>query len=57
MIKHGLICSAIILPNDIFTKFAAQDLAKKVGHFQLQMFDNFRDAEAWVLNKVRDVVK
>jgi hypothetical protein len=53
MIKHGLLCSAIILSNDIFTKFAAQDLMKKVGHFQLQMFDNFADAEQWVLEKVQ----
>jgi hypothetical protein len=51
MIRHGLKCSAIVLSNDLFTKFGAQDLLKNVGDFQLRMFDNFADAERWVFEK------
>lgn len=48
MIKRGLQCTAIIVSNDIFTKYAVTELKKKVGTFQLHVFQDVKNAEAWV---------
>jgi hypothetical protein len=56
MIKHGLLCTAIIVSNDIFTRFAALDLSKRVGNFELQIFGIFDDGEAWVLQKANQPI-
>jgi hypothetical protein len=52
MIKQGLSCTAIIVSNDIFTKYATNDLSKRVGNFELQIFETFDDGEAWVMQKI-----
>jgi hypothetical protein len=48
MIKHGLRCTAIVVPNDVFTRFAANELKKKAGDFQLQIFDDKNAALHWI---------
>lgn len=48
MIKNGLLCTAIVVSNDIFTKYAVNELKKKVGHFQLHVYEDFKRAEQWV---------
>lgn len=48
MIKNGLLCTGIVVPNDIFTKYAANELKKKVGNFQLHVYENYKQAEQWV---------
>jgi hypothetical protein len=52
MIKNGLTSTAIILSNDIFTKYATNDLSKRVGNFELQIFETFDAGEAWIMQKV-----
>jgi hypothetical protein len=51
MIKNGLMCSAIVLPGDVFTTFKLEELGNQVGAFELQMFDSFPDAETWVFKR------
>lgn len=58
MLKQGLKCSAIVLPPDIFTQFAANDLAKRSGKYEANVFElrNFKDlkeAYAWVESKIK----
>jgi hypothetical protein len=48
MIKNGLQCTAIVVPNDVFTKYAVAELTKKAGHFQLHVFQEYKTAEGWV---------
>jgi hypothetical protein len=49
MIKNGLCCTAIIVSNDIFTKYAVKELTKRVGNFHLHVFEDASEAERWVL--------
>lgn len=48
MIKRGLRCTGIVVSNDIFTKYAVTELKKKVGTFQLHVFQDVEAAEEWV---------
>jgi hypothetical protein len=52
MIKHGLHCTAIVVPNDVFTKYAVNELTKKVGNFHLHVFQEYKTAEEWVKEMV-----
>jgi hypothetical protein len=48
MIKNGLQCTAIVVSNDVFTKYAVTELKKRVGTFQLHVFQDVKTAEEWV---------
>jgi hypothetical protein len=48
MIKIGLKYDALVISNDIFTQFAANDFAKKSTHLELQIFNNLSEAEKWL---------
>ncbi|WP_165823900.1 hypothetical protein [Pseudochryseolinea flava] len=49
MIKNGLRAYAAALSKDVFTKFAASQLQKKVGgKLDWQAFSSIEDAEQWI---------
>ncbi|MGD1846011.1 MAG: hypothetical protein ACFB10_11515 [Salibacteraceae bacterium] len=52
MIQKGLICHAIIVPHDIFTRFAANALLQRMGDFTMRTFDNDVDAIQWVYEMI-----
>ena len=47
-IELGLKYSAMVLNDDIFTAFAANDIAGKVKIIKLQIFRSEADAEVWL---------
>jgi len=48
MIKNGLQSYAMVVSNDIFTKFAADQLTKKIGgKLEWQVFESLEAAEKW----------
>ncbi len=55
MIKKGLICNAIVVSKDVFTKFATKDLLKRIKNFEIRTFDNREDAMRWVEEKVSEI--
>jgi hypothetical protein len=52
MIQKGLICNAIVVSRDVFTKFATKDLLKRIKNFEIRTFDEREDAMRWVEEKV-----
>ena len=46
-VEMGLSKCAMILNNDIFTAFASNDAINKVRLIQIQVFKEFKEAEAW----------
>lgn len=48
LIKHGVICIAMIVSADVFTRFATKDLIKKMGSMTLQTFKSESEAVAWM---------
>ena len=50
MIAQGLKCEGVVVSKDVFTKFAADALVKKMGDFTMQTFQNKDDAYNWVVN-------
>lgn len=47
-VELGLAKNAMILNDDVFTAFAANDALKKVTLIQIQIFKNDEDAEKWL---------
>ena len=48
MIDNGLQTYAMVISNDIFTKFAADQLTKKIGgKLDWRVFSSIEDAEKW----------
>lgn len=47
-IELGLTKNALILNDDVFTAFAANDALKKITLIQIQIFRNDEDAEKWL---------
>jgi hypothetical protein len=48
MINNGLITYAMVISNDIFTKFAADQLTKKIGgKLDWRVFSSLEEAEKW----------
>lgn len=52
MVDLGLKYDALILSSDIFTAFAANDLAGKVHFIELQIFKDMATAEEWADSKL-----
>ena len=48
MMAQGLLCEGVAVSNDVFTKFAADSLIKKMGNFTMQTFKSKDDAYKWV---------
>lgn len=48
MIKQGMKCSAMVVPNDVFLQFSADKLISRMGSFTMQVFPNLEEANAWV---------
>ncbi len=48
MIKIGLKYDALVISDDIFTQFAANDFAKRSTKLELQIFNNLNEAEEWL---------
>jgi hypothetical protein len=54
MIANGLQSYASALPKDVFTKFAASQLQKKVGgKLEWKAFSSLEDAEQWTDAQIR----
>jgi hypothetical protein len=48
MINNGLRTYAMVISNDIFTKFAADELTKKIGgKLDWKVFSSLEEAEKW----------
>lgn len=55
IIKLGRKCQSIIVPQDIFTKFAANSIIQKMGSFTMQTFGDREEAVAWTLQTAKEV--
>lgn len=44
----GLKYDALVLNQDVFTIFSANDFASKISNLELQLFKSMDDAEAWL---------
>lgn len=53
LLANGLKCSAIVVNTDIFVQFATKDIIKKMGSFEIQIFDNKDTAWDWIKEKVK----
>jgi hypothetical protein len=53
MIQRGLVCNAFVVSNNVFTKFATDQLIKRMGSFELRTFNNVPEAQKWVESKIR----
>ena len=54
MIKNGLRTYAMVVPPDVFTKFAADSLQKTVGgKLDWRMFPSFEAAQEWTDSQVK----
>lgn len=51
MIELGLKYDALVLSDDIFTIFAADDFIKKATHLEVQVFKSNSEAEQWLDNR------
>jgi len=48
LIQNGLLTYAMVVSGDIFTKFAADQLTKKIGGtLDWQVFESLQEAEKW----------
>jgi hypothetical protein len=48
MINNGLLTYAMVISNDIFTKFAAEELTKRIGgKLDWRVFSDLEEAEKW----------
>jgi hypothetical protein len=48
LIQNGLLTYAMVVSGDIFTKFAADQLTKKIGgKLEWQVFESLEAAEKW----------
>jgi hypothetical protein len=52
MIHLGLMCGAFVVSNEFFTKFAAHQLVKRLGSFEMRIFNNVPEAQKWVESKI-----
>ncbi len=53
MINNGLQTYAMVISNDIFTKFAADELTKKIGgKLDWQVFSSLEEAEKWTSSMI-----
>ncbi|MBN2611142.1 MAG: hypothetical protein JXB00_06265 [Bacteroidales bacterium] len=50
----GLRYAAMIMNDDIFTEFAANDIINKSKVLQFQVFKSKEDADAWIDEKTKD---
>jgi len=50
----GLKYEAMILNDDVFTQFAANDVIKKATIVQFQVFKNREDADIWIEEKLQE---
>lgn len=53
MLAQGMQCEAVVVSKDVFTKFAADTLIKKMGNFVMQTFHNREQALLWVLENAK----
>ncbi len=51
VVENGLRYSALILNDDVFTAFAANDIIKKSKILQIQIFKTQEEAEKWLDEK------
>ena len=51
-VELGLKYVALIMNDDAFTAFAANDISKKMKIVELQMFRSQEDAESWIGSKL-----
>lgn len=49
LISRGLKCQGIVVPHDVFTKFAADTIVRKMGDFTMRTFGDASEAHEWVL--------
>jgi hypothetical protein len=53
LIKNGLLTYAMVVSSDIFTKFAADQLTKKIGgKLDWQVFESLEEAEKWTKSMI-----
>ncbi|MEL6535001.1 MAG: hypothetical protein AAFQ98_06285 [Bacteroidota bacterium] len=48
MIGKGLLGHGIVVPDDVFTKFAAGSLIQKMGNFMIRTFNNASESKEWM---------
>ena len=51
VVSLGLKYDALVLNNDVFSQFAAEDFAKKITVLDFQIFHSMSDAEQWLLER------
>ena len=52
VIANGMLCQSIVVPEDVFTKFAVNALIQQLGHFTIRTFSDADEAYNWVLEVV-----
>lgn len=52
LIARGLKCHAMVVPNDVFTKFSADQLTQKMGAFTMKNFNDLEQANQWLLEHI-----
>lgn len=52
MMARGLKCEGVVVSKDVFTKFAADSLIKKMGNFVMQTFQSRDEALNWIRETV-----
>ncbi len=53
MVGQGLRCEGVVVSKDVFTKFAADTLIKKMGNFTMQTFQDKQEAYKWVVDYLK----
>jgi hypothetical protein len=54
MIQNGLLTYAMVISNDVFTKFSADQLTKKIeGKLDWQIFSDINEAEEWTCKQIK----
>ena len=54
MLAQGMQCEGVVVSKDVFTKFAADTLIKKMGDFVMQTFQDRDQALQWVLENSKE---
>jgi hypothetical protein len=53
MIKNGLVSYSMVVSNDVFTRFSADQLTQKIGgKLDWQVFSSLEAAEKWTTSKI-----
>jgi hypothetical protein len=54
LVQNGLKAYAIVLSDDVFTKFSAEQLIQKLGeNANMRFFNNKQEAQKWVESSIR----